>query len=116
VFPWGDEPDPNRANCGYSNIGNTSAVGCFAPNDYGLYDIVGNVWEWTRSLQDFDYPYVANDPQREDLQATGNRVVRGGAWSLHRGKVRCAIRSDYLPDIHRNSIGFRLILRSPRSY
>ncbi|MGH8548714.1 MAG: formylglycine-generating enzyme family protein, partial [Methylococcales bacterium] len=55
IFPWGDEPDPNRANYDESQIADTSAVGCFPPNDFGLYDMIGNVWEWTRSLWGKDW-------------------------------------------------------------
>ena len=51
IFPWGDTPDPELANYGDSGIGNTSAVGCFAPNAWGLHDMVGNVWQWTRSAR-----------------------------------------------------------------
>ena len=50
VFSWGDTPDPNRANYVDSGIGDTSAVGCFSANGFGLHDMIGNVWEWTRSL------------------------------------------------------------------
>ena len=79
VFPWGDTPDRNRANYGDSNIGNTSVVGCFPPNAYGLYDMVGNVWDWTRILLDFDYPYSIDDFRREDLKVgyDTDRVVGG---------------------------------------
>ena len=89
LYPWGDTADPNRANYDESEIGDTSAVGCFPANGYGLYDTSGNVFEWTRSLwgTDFDepefgYPYDANDPARENLSAGDDvlRVVRGGSW------------------------------------
>ena len=64
VFSWGDTPDGNRANYDESAVGDTAVVGCFPANGLGLHDMVGNVWEWTRSLwgtdwekPDFVYPY-----------------------------------------------------------
>ena len=49
IFSWGDTPDPNRANYADSEIGDTSPVGCFPPNGFGLHDMIGDLWEWTRS-------------------------------------------------------------------
>jgi hypothetical protein len=58
VFSWGDTPDPNRANYSDTGINDTSAVGCFPANGFGLVDMIGNVWEWTRSRY-APYPYRA---------------------------------------------------------
>lgn len=113
VFPWGDEPEPQRANYADSGIGDSSVVGCFAPNDHGLFDMVGNLWEWTRSPWQKAYgeamlavEAVAPDGERNKL------VVRGGSWLFHCGSARCAIRS-WLPSDSRNDyLGFRVVLRS----
>jgi formylglycine-generating enzyme required for sulfatase activity len=89
IYPWGDELDLNRANYNDTNIGTTSAVGCFpgGASPYGIQDMSGNVWEWTQSLwgrnvgkPDYGYPYEANDG-RENLQASRDilRVLRRGA-------------------------------------
>ncbi|MEI7868118.1 MAG: SUMF1/EgtB/PvdO family nonheme iron enzyme [Candidatus Methylumidiphilus sp.] len=118
VFPWGDTPDPNRANYSQSGISNTSAVGCFPPNGYGLHDMVGNVWEWTRSLWGFKYPYQMGDLKREDLKAGNDksRVVRGGSWYFDQGGSRCALRSWDPPDFryysYGRNFGFRVVLCS----
>jgi formylglycine-generating enzyme required for sulfatase activity len=121
VFPWGDTPDPDRANCGESKIGDTSAVGCFPANVFGLYDMIGNVWEWTRSLwgtgleePDFAYPYQADYARCEALDAGGEvyRVMRGGSWLSHRDLACCAYRDRDLPDDRLDHLGFRVMLRA----
>jgi len=121
VFSWGDTPDPNGANCDDSQILETSAVGCFPANGFGLHEMIGNVWEWTRSLwgtdwdkPDFAYPYRADDAQREALDA-GNevrRVVRGGSWGSHRDRARCAYRLGLQPACRGDYLGFRVVLRA----
>ena len=121
IFPWGDQPDPNRANDDDSGINDTSAVGCFPANEFGLHDVVGNVWEWTRSLwgedwekPEFAYPYNPEDAKREDLKAGDGvlRVMRGGAWDYSQVCARCAYRNGLHPDHRFDSLGFRVVLRS----
>jgi formylglycine-generating enzyme required for sulfatase activity len=114
VYSWGDTPDPDRANYDDSGIRDTSTVGCFPANGFGLHDTIGNVWEWTRSLW-VPYPYKADDPNREDLDEGNNklRVVRSGSWSYDRGFVRCAYRKESHPDEGYFVVGFRVVLRSP---
>ena len=111
IFPWGNSPDINQANYGYE-IGDTSVVGCFPPNSYGLHDMVGNVWEWTRSLWGFDYPYLLDDLHREDLKAGNDksRVVRGGSWFDVQVNARCAVRDRNRPDDRYSNLGFRVVL------
>lgn len=113
MFAWGDTSDPNRANYRETQIGDTTAVGCFPANNFGLYDMIGNVWEWTRS-HDSSYPYHADDG-REELKADDRilRVVRGGSWNLGLDYARCAYRYGNIPGRRLNFIGFRLVLRSP---
>ena len=110
--PWGDEVDPARANYNDTGIGSTSAVGCF-PNGaspYGCLDMAGNVWEWTSSLNK-GYPYDAADG-REDLEADGLRVLRGGAFGNNRNLVRCALRVRFSPDGRDNYVGVRVVVSS----
>ncbi len=120
IFPWGDEPDPNRANYRDTGIGTTSARGCFpgGASPYGVEDLGGNVWEWTQSLwgkdwnkPDFKYPYRADDG-RENLQAGADvyRVLRGGAFYDFQWFVRCASRIRYDPYHWLRLFGFRVVL------
>ena len=119
-FPWGDDADANQANSAESGVGATSAVGCFpgGASPYGVEELSGNVWEWTRSLWGSDYqkasyryPYVAGDG-RENLAADANewRVVRGGAYYANRTSVRCALRFWGYPGGWGDGRGFRVVV------
>ena len=87
--PWGPNPDPARTNIRASGFGRPTPVGSFAPagnSISGCEDLIGNVWEWTRSTWGTSirtahrYPYDARDG-REDPDTPGARhVVRGGAF------------------------------------
>lgn len=97
-WPWGDEWESGRANAGtgilaiFRNRG-TNEVGRYSPagdSAYGLSCMAGNVWEWTSSLF-LPYPYDARDG-RENLTASGSRVLRGGSWSNPPDQARCAAR------------------------
>jgi formylglycine-generating enzyme required for sulfatase activity len=113
VFSWGDEPDPIRANYRDSGVGDTSAVGCFPANGFGLCDMIGNVWEWTRS-RDAAYPYRPDDGREPAHPKAGDvMVVRGGSFDDARDLARCAYRSWSLPDSRIGDLGFRVVLRSP---
>jgi formylglycine-generating enzyme required for sulfatase activity len=119
VYPWGNDPDPDRANCNATDINTTSAVGCFphGASPYGVEELSGNVWEWTRSLEGA-YPYPARQAarvKREDLQAPEEafRVLPGGAfWDDPQG-VRCASRSRSVARFVYVDIGFRVVLAGP---
>ncbi|OOP57445.1 MAG: hypothetical protein AYP45_03345 [Candidatus Brocadia carolinensis] len=94
LYPWGNDPDPNRANYNETGIGATSAVGCFPSeaSPYGCEEMSGNVWEWTRSIYR-EYPYDPKDG-RENLEASSAkiRVVRGGSFYFSHWGVRCSYR------------------------
>jgi hypothetical protein len=82
IYPWGNEWDPGRLNNGETKLRTTTPVGKYSPlgnSPYGVTDMAGNAWEWTSSLYK-PYPYRAEDG-REDLQASGKRVLRGGTFS-----------------------------------
>jgi formylglycine-generating enzyme required for sulfatase activity len=114
IYPWGDFADRKRANCEEIGIGEPSSVGCFpmGASPYGCEEMSGNVWEWTRSVHDA-YPYPKPGKKRlhrEDLSASGPRVLRGGSFvNLSKG-MRCAARNGHLPSDRLGVIGFRVVL------
>lgn len=123
IYPWGNEPDAERANYDATGVGTTSAVGCFpgGMGPYGVEDLSGNVWEWTRSLwgkdfgePDFKYPYDSEDG-RENLEAPDDvlRVLRGESFNYNAGGVRGAARRWGRPLVRGRYGGFRVVVVSP---
>ena len=104
IYPWGDQWDSSRANVG---TGGTVSVGSYpsGASPYGVYDMAGNVWEWTSSLYK-PYPYKADD-DREDPEAKGARVLRGGSWLFSAEGARASNRGRGAPDGRYDYIGFR---------
>lgn len=87
--------------------GRTHPVGQKRPNDFGLYDMNGNVWEWCQSKYK-PYPYKADDG-RENVQDNDTRVMRGGSWEDGAASCRSAYRRRVIPNV-RATIGFRMVL------
>jgi len=86
----------------------TANVGTYQPNQWGLHDMHGNVWEWTRSAYK-PYPYKANDG-RNDQAAEGRRTVRGGSWRDRPKRCRSAFRLSYMPWQRVYNVGFRIVV------
>jgi formylglycine-generating enzyme required for sulfatase activity len=105
-YPWGEEIDCDKANYLSCN-GDTTKVGNYlnGTSVYGVKDMASNVWEWVRSLYQ-PYPYDATDG-REDLTASGKRVLRGGSWSFEVYYARSTHRNWNDPSITDYDIGFR---------
>lgn len=109
IYPWGQDFDPWRCNTIESGKRGTTPVGLYTPGGdsvSGLWDMAGNVWEWTSSRL-MPYPYVPNDG-REDRAAGGQRVARGGAWYYSRKLARCTSREGLLPSYVSPALGFRV--------
>jgi formylglycine-generating enzyme required for sulfatase activity len=109
-YPWGEDPDPNRANYGDTGVGTVSSVGCFPDgmSPYGVEDLSGNAWEWVRSLH-CPYPYDPSD-RREAVEAKGARATRGGGFDSHPQATQCATRGQALPEVTRSNLGFRVVI------
>lgn len=126
---WGD--DPNQG-CPYANAADldgkkvfvgwtaaechdghvyTAPAGSYRDNDYGLYDVLGNVLEWTCSLYAQDYRAPAQDC--EGPVADRQFVVRGGSWNDGPRNVRSAERLRNQPDFRDYFLGFRVVRELP---
>jgi formylglycine-generating enzyme required for sulfatase activity len=105
AWPFGNEFDPALLNSAESNTGDTTAAGAYPPEVNGTFDMAGNVAEWTSSLYK-PYPYDPSDG-REDPEASGERILRGGSWAQTKGKALSALRLPVAPDYFDREIGFR---------
>ncbi|HSA28734.1 MAG TPA: formylglycine-generating enzyme family protein [Phycisphaerae bacterium] len=137
VYPWGDNPDDGKgwANCADQSLRKnvpmpwgpvipttknffawddgfvfTSPVGSFKANAFGLYDMIGNVWQWCGDR----YGNYAKGPATDPTgKRTGDyRVLRGGGWYSPTDYCRAASRSGYYPDYRNDTYGFRLAMDS----
>ncbi len=138
-FPWSDVETISHARANYDNRGHeiyetsatqgfhpdydfsrqpyTSPVGSFAPNGYGLYDVAGNVWEWT-----WDWYLIAyysqspeTDPRGPDTwSGRARRVLRGGSWGFNAEYLRVAERIAWWPTGSDIDLGFRLAMTAPK--
>jgi formylglycine-generating enzyme len=89
-------------------VNRTTAVGTYAPNAWGLYDMAGNVWEW---CQDWMGNYPATSVIDPQGPASGTaRVFRGGTLNATGKECRSACRSSYVPTDGFNTLGFRVVL------
>ena len=86
----------------------SAPAGTFRPNPWGLHDMHGNVWEWTRSALR-PYPYSDGDGRNAPDGETP-RVVRGGSWYDRPGRSRSASRLEYAPWQRIYNVGFRVVV------
>ncbi|HEC36294.1 MAG TPA: NACHT domain-containing protein, partial [Anaerolineae bacterium] len=110
IYPWGNRWDAGRANTWEGHVLHPTPVGVYprGATPEGVHDLAGNVWEWTSSLYR-PYPYRADDG-REDPEAGGPRVVRGGSWGDLRWYARCASRDGNFLDYFGGGLGFRVVV------
>ena len=103
-YPWGNDESKARDYANYGETGGKdkweycAPVGSFKPNGYGLFDMVGNVFEWCQDWFDSD----------EDA-----RVLRGGGWLINTNSLRVAYRHGSTPISWNSYIGFRCVSGLP---
>jgi len=90
----------------------TADVGSYSPNAWGLHDMHGNVWEWTRSTYEL-YPYREDDG-RNDSGDSDRKVVRGGSWYDRPKRCRSAFRLNYPAWQKVYNVGFRIVMGADR--
>ena len=137
-FPWGNTFDAELCNVREAGRGGTTPVGSYpeGASPFGLLDMAGNVWEWTRSLQ-APYPYADDGRDQIALPEGGpgiwsrlaarilgktreapieiRRVLRGGCYANPEGFARCACRFRLAPSSRTPFLGFRLVREGDRS-
>lgn len=128
-FPWGEDVVASEKGCFYGNFkpgkgdytrdGNliTSKVASYPPNEFGLYDMAGNVAEWTSTayteaglvnIGDFN-PELRYNAAQEDPYRLKRKVVRGGSWKDITNFIRSDIRGYEYQNEQRSYIGFRCV-------
>jgi len=99
----------NYAWYGENSESETQAVGHKLPNAFGIFDMHGNVWEWTQDCWHQNYAGAPTDGSAWTTGCSFNyRVLRGGSWSSNPADLRSAIRCWYYPVSRNISSGFRL--------
>ncbi|EHB06121.1 Sulfatase-modifying factor 1 [Heterocephalus glaber] len=122
LFPWGNKLQPKdqhyanlwqgefpMTNTGEDGFQGTAPVDAFPPNGYGLYNIVGNVWEWTSDWWTI-YHSVEETLNPKGPPSGKDRVKKGGSYMCHKSycyRYRCAARSQNTPDSSASNLGFR---------
>jgi formylglycine-generating enzyme required for sulfatase activity len=106
---WGDSVTAVNANCAdCNNQWQTTPVGSFKPNAWGLYDMLGNVWQWTEDCWNGNYSNAPKDGSAVAIGDCSLRVIRGGGWMNFRRDLRCANRYRSNTLDRASIIGFRV--------
>jgi formylglycine-generating enzyme required for sulfatase activity len=112
AYYWGEEVGAGNANC--NGCGSqwdgkqSSPVGSFKANAFGLYDMAGNVWQWVQDCSHDNYSGAPTDGSAWMSGTCSGRVVRGGSWFDLAGSLRAANRYWGPSDFHLISLGFRV--------
>jgi formylglycine-generating enzyme required for sulfatase activity len=112
AYSWGDEIGKGNASC--NGCGSkwdnreTSPVGSFKPNGFGLYDMGGNVWQWVEDCYHGDYNEAPTDGSAWITGDCSRRVVRGGSWYSGPRVLRAANRGRFSTDLRDLFLGFRV--------
>ena len=118
VYGWGNAVSRDRANygadqcCAGATGGadrwlNTAPVRSFPPNDFGLYDMAGNVWEWVGGWLDDDYYGTSPSINPPGAAAGYARIARGGSWLNFPAALRTSVRLPFGQTGQTSNIGVR---------
>jgi formylglycine-generating enzyme required for sulfatase activity len=104
--------EPGAANWAVSpctdGYTHTSPVGSFLANDFGLYDMFGNAWQWTEDCFNDNYGGALSDGSAWTFNDCSRRVLRGGAWDDNPPSVRSAVRNRVPANFRNTTYGFRV--------
>lgn len=114
AYPWGDKLGKGLANCaGCGSIWDsekTAPVGRFAPNQLGLFDTSGNVFEWVEDCWNDQFEGIGLDGTAyQNPAGCGKRVIRGGGWSFPPKEIRVTNRWRDFPTRRSDDTGFRVL-------
>jgi formylglycine-generating enzyme required for sulfatase activity len=112
-YSWGDDPRGDNANCDGCgsrwDLQQTAPVGSLKPNAFGLYDMLGNVWEWVEDSWHESYNGAPTDASAWLRGGDPNyRVIRGGSWRNESELVRTAVRFRRNINVRFDTLGFRI--------
>ena len=112
TYPFGDSDAELRAYAWFSAVADkTNPVGLKRPNQFGLFDMLGNVWKWTEDCWHDNYWGAPLDGRAWDSGCTvSDRLLRGGSWFNESAYFRVAFRIRFPAQTKNSTIGFRLAL------
>jgi len=111
IYPWGNSDDELSNHAWFSaNTDATNPAGQKRPNEFGLHDMLGNVWEWTQDCWNPNYINAPSDGSAWISNECSERVLRGGSWDNDSQGLRVAIRSGFATDFRYNVIGLRVAM------
>ena len=108
-YPGSNELDTTIANYSARSSKTTTVAGIFVANEYGLFDMAGNVWEWVNDYYDYEYYKISEEENPKGPQKGRFRVIRGGSW--HSGSFcnRVYYRNALPPNWVDFAVGFRCV-------
>jgi formylglycine-generating enzyme required for sulfatase activity len=112
IYPWGEGIDTTLANY-KKTMGDATLVGNYTggKSQYGMFDMAGNVWEWTGDI----YTAYPGNPVGDGNPGAQFRIVRGGSWASFEDVLRVSYRSWYAPNFSINTFGFRCAYSLPEA-